>query len=159
MRNSNSRTAAGVINPFRFVMSGAVASASVTNPSANQGILLALQCTGGTSPPIGIGAEWTSAMSGTQTQLSFVPQNYPAASVNQQIRVYEDGESTMLCVGSGYIVEPDDLLMSDASGNGIPYRYASASSGFVWIGARALEYGFPGDPIAVQVYTRPLTKP
>ena len=159
MVNSQSRTAAGTINPFRFVISGAVAAASVTNPAANQGILLALQATGGTAPIIGIGAEWTNAIMGTQWQVNFVPQGFPAAAVNDKIRVYEDGENTILMVGSGYIVEPDDLLVSDASGNGIPLRHATASSGFYWVGARALEYGFPGDPIAVQVYTRPYTKP
>lgn len=158
MMNSNSRTAAGTINPFRFVMSGAVAASSVTNPSANQGILLALQATAN-APIIGIGAEWTTAMSGTLGQINYVPQNFPAAALNDKIRVYEDGESTLLMVGSGQIVEPDDLLKSDASGNALPLNYAAAASGIHWVGARAIEGGFAGDPIFVQVYTRAVTKP
>lgn len=156
MTNSKSRTAAGTINPFVFVQSGAVSASAVAN---SDGILLALQCTGTGVPILGIGAEWTNAMMGTEWQTNFSPQGYPAATVGQKIRVYEDGEDTVMTVGSGYIVEPDDLLISDASGNAVPLRLATAASGTHWVGARAIEYGFAGDPIRVSVYTRPYTKP
>jgi hypothetical protein len=156
MMNSNSRTAVGTINPARFVMSGAAQASLV---AGSNGILLAAQCSGPGVPIIGIGHESTTAMMGTQAQIDFVLQGYPAATVGKPLRVYEDGESTLLVVGSGQIVEPDDYLISDASGNAVPLRYASVAAGIHWVGARAIEYGFAGDPIFVQVYTRAVTKP
>ncbi len=153
-RDIRSRTAAGTINPFRFIQSG------VTAPLANgDTILLALQCTGAGVPILGVAAEWTDNMMGTAWQVALVAQGYPCATVGERLRVYGMGENTILCVGSGAIVEPDDLLVSDASGNAIPLRIASASSGAYWIGARAIEPGFAGDPIQVEVFTVPYTKP
>lgn len=140
MTNSKSRMAYGTINPFTFIQGG------------TGFILGALQCTGGASEIIGIGAEWTNAMMGQAFQTSLVPQGFPAAASGQSIRVYEDGEDTILMVGSGFTVMPDMLLKSDASGNGIPI---TATAGNQWIGARAVEGGVAGDIIRVSVYTRP----
>ena len=141
MTNSKSRVAGGTINPFRFIQ-------------GQPGVMLgALQCTGAGVEIIGIGAEWTNAMMGQQYQTSLVPQGFPAATSGQGIRVYEDGEDTIIMVGSGYTVMPDNLLVSDASGNAIPINLAA--SGVQWIGARAIEAGVAGDPIRVSVLTRP----
>lgn len=140
--NSKSRIAGGTINPFTFIQG---------NPGVELG---ALQCSGPGVEIIGIGQEWTSAMMGANNQTAYLPQGYPAASVNQAIRVYEDGEDTIIMVGSGYTVEPDNLLVSDASGNAIPIVLTDTSK-VQWIGARAIEAGVAGDPIRVSVYTRP----
>lgn len=139
MTNSLSRIAGGTINPFTFIQ-------------GQPGVMLgALQCTGAGVPIIGIGAEWTNAMMGQAYQTTLIPQGFPAATSGQSIRVYEDGENTILMVGSGYTVMPDNLLVSDASGNGIP---VGASAGQQYVGARAIEAGIAGDIIRVQVYTR-----
>ena len=150
-----SRTAAGTINPFRFVQSG------VTSPLADGStVLLALQCTGAGVPIIGIASEWTDNIMGTQWQTTLIPQGYPAAAIGDKVGVYLDSSmDTLLMVGSGFIVEPDDLLISDASGNAKPFNPKSASSGINWVGARAIEGGFAGDVIRVQVYTRAVTIP
>lgn len=138
---SKSRIAAGTINPFRFI---------IGQPNVELG---ALQCTGTGSPIIGIAAEWTNAMMGANNQTSLVPQGFPAALTGQAVRVYEDGEDTIIMVGSGQTVSPDNLLVSDASGNAVPINLAG--SGVQWIGARAIEGGTAGDPIRCSVYTRP----
>lgn len=150
--NSHSRIAAGTINPFRFIQSGATAS-PLPSPCTNNE-LLALQCSGPGVEIIGIGAEWTNAMMGTAVQTQLVPQGFPAATSGQPIRVYEDGEDTIVMVGSGYTVMPDNLLVSDASGNAIPIVLTSTSA-VQWIGARAIEPGVAGDVIRCTVYTRP----
>lgn len=139
--NAKSRIAGGTINPFVFIQG---------NPGVELG---ALQCTGAGVPIIGIGAEWTNAMMGQQYQTTLIPQGFPAATTGQGIRVYEDGEDTIIMVGSGYTVMPDSLLVSDASGNAIPISLAA--SGNQWIGARAIEAGVAGQPIRVSVFTRP----
>lgn len=139
MTNSLSRIAGGTINPFTFIQ-------------GQPGVMLgALQCTGGGVPIIGVGAEWTSAMMGQAIQTTLIPQGFPAAASGQSIRVYEDGENTVMMVGSGFTVMPDDLLKSDASGNAIP---VSTAAGIQYVGARAIEAGVAGDVIRVQVYTR-----
>jgi hypothetical protein len=141
--NSKSRIAGGTINPFSFI---------IGNPGVELGCM---QATGATSASnagaeiIGIAAEWTDQIMGTQQQLSFVPAGYPAATTGQALRVYEEGEDTILMVGSGFTVEPDNLLTSDASGNGIPITLTA--SGPQWVGARAIEAGLPGQPIRVSV--------
>lgn len=150
-QNSNTRIAAGTINPFVFIQSGATGPVP-TEADGNE--LLALQCSGPGVEIIGIGAEWTNAMYGTSVQTALVPQGFPAAVAGKAIRVYEDGESTIIAVGSGYTVQPDNLLVSDASGNAIPI-VLTATSAVQYIGARAIEGGVAGDPIRVQVYTRP----
>lgn len=140
--NSKSRVAGGTINPFRFIQG---------NPGVELG---ALQCSGPGVEIIGVGAEWTNAMMGTQVQTSLVPQGFPAATEGQSIRVYEDGEDTIMMVGSGCTVMNDNLLVSDASGNAVPL--SPTDTGKVnWIGARAIEAGVAGDVIRVSVYTRP----
>lgn len=146
--NAKSRIAAGTINPFTFIQSGAMVT-SVTATQFTGGELTALQCTGAGVEIIGIGAEWTNAMAGAN---NLSPYSMPAATQGQAIRVYEDGEDTVIMVGSGYNVVPDQLLTSDASGNAIPANVATASTG--WIGARAIESGIAGDVIRVSVYTR-----
>lgn len=139
-QNSKSRIAGGTINPFTFIQ-------------GNPGVMLgALQCTGAGVEIIGIGAEWTNAMMGQSFQTTLVPQGFPAATSGQAIKVYEDGEDTIIMVGSGYTVMPDNLLVSDASGNAIPLTIGTNNA---WIGARAIEAGVAGDPIRVSVYTRP----
>lgn len=145
---TNSRIAAGTINPFTFLQSGA------TNPQNNSGQLTALQCSGPGVPIIGIAPEWTNNMMGTQAQQSFAPGGWPAATAGQAIRVYGDGEEALLMVGSGYTVEFDNYLVSDASGNGVPINLTSTSAE-QWIGAQALEAGVAGDVIRVLVYLRP----
>ncbi len=139
-QNSKSRIAGGTINPFVFI---------VGNPGVELG---ALQCAG-SGEIIGIGAEFTNAMMGQNLQPQLVPQGFPAAYVGQGIKVYEDGEDTIIMVGSGQTVQPDNLLISDASGNAKPL--AIGTPGLQWIGARAIEGGAEGDPIRVSVYTRP----
>jgi len=136
-QNSKSRIAGGTINPFVFV---------IGNPGVELG---ALQCAG-SGEIIGIGAEFTNAMMG---QALAPAQGFPAAVAGQGIKVYEDGEDTIIMVGSGQVVQPDNLLVSDASGNAKPI--ALATVGLQWIGARAIEGGVAGDPIRVSVYTRP----
>jgi hypothetical protein len=138
--NSKSRVAGGTINPFVFIQG---------NPGVELG---ALQCTGAGVEIIGIGAEWTNSMMGANQQTTLVPQGFPAATVGQDIKIYEDGEDTIIMVGSGYTVMPDNLLVSDASGNAIPLTVGTNNS---WIGARAIEGGVAGSPIRVSVYTRP----
>lgn len=139
--NSKSRIAYGTINPFTFIQ-------------GKPGVMLgALQCSGPGVEIIGIGAEWTNAMMGQAYQTSLIPQGFPAATTGQAIKVYEDAEDTIIMVGSGYTVMPDNLLVSDASGNAVPINLAA--SGNQWIGARAIEAGVAGDPIRVSVYTRP----
>lgn len=142
---SLSRIAGGTINPFTFII-------------GNPGVILgALQATGEGLPIIGIGAEFTNAMMGQAAQTAYVPQGFPAAISGQAIKVYEDGEDTIIMVGSGQTVQPDNLLTSDASGNAKPASITDA--GLRWVGARAIEGGTAGDPIRVKVYTRPLTVP
>lgn len=152
---NNSRIAAGTINPFTFIQTGAmVASDPTTNPPFTGGELTALQCTGGGVEILGIAAEWTNAMMGTLVQTSLVPQGFPAATKGQGLRVYGDGEETIIMVGSGYTVVPDQLLCSDASGNAIPISSTNTSK-TAWVGARAIEGGVAGDPIRVTVVLRP----
>lgn len=139
MTNSLSRIAYGTINPFTFV---------IGMPGTELG---ALQCTGGGVPIIGVAPEWTNNMMGTAWQTQLIPQGYPAAASGQSIRVYEDGENALLMIGSGFTVEPDNLLVSDASGCGKP---VASAAGQQFVGARAIEPGVAGDIIRVQVYTR-----
>lgn len=146
--NAKSRIAAGTINPFVFIQTGNMVATSAADRFTG-GELTALQCTGAGVEIIGIGAEWTNAMAGAN---NLSPYNMPAATIGQAIRVYEDGEDTVIMVGSGYTVVPDTLLTSDASGNAIPANVATAST--QWIGARAIEAGVAGDVIRVSVYTR-----
>ncbi len=148
---NNSRIAAGTINPFTFIQTGAMVSSI---PNAANGELTALQCTGGGVEILGIAPEWTNAMMGTPVQTSLVPQGYPAAVAGQGIRCYGDGEEALLMVGSGYNVVQDQLLMSDASGNGIPIS-ATNTSKLAWVGARSIEAGQAGDVIRVTVVLRP----
>lgn len=149
--NSHSRIAAGTINPCRFVQTGNMA-AIPAGADGNQ--LLALQCTGAGMEIIGIGAEWTNAMMGTAIQTGLVPQGFPTAAAGDTIRVYEDGEDAMIFVGSGQTVQPDNLLVSDASGNAVPLNPASARTNAQYVGARALEAGVAGNFIRCQVFTR-----
>lgn len=142
--NSKSRIAGGTINPFSFIQ-------------GNPGVMLgALQCTGAGVEILGIAPEWTNTIMGTQNQVSNVPQGYPAAVAGQGIRVYEDGEDCMVMVGSGYTVMPDNLLVSDASGNAIPLTIGTNTN---WIGARAIEAGVAGDVIRCSVVIRPPYNP
>lgn len=151
-QQTNSRVAAGTINPFTFIQSGAmVASDATSNPPFTGGELTALQCSGAGIEILGIGAEWTNAMMG---QVLAPAQGFPCATKGQGIRVYGDGEETIIAVGSGYTVAPDQLLISDASGNAIPLVPTSTSL-VQWIGARAIEGGVAGDPIRVTVVLRP----
>jgi len=143
---TNTRIAAGTINPFTFLQSGANVTGVANNP--NQVELQALQCTGAGVEIIGIGAEFTNAPNG----LVGGPSTVPAATTGQQIKVYGDGEETIIMVGSGYNVVQDQLLTSDASGNAIPANVATAST--QWIGARAIEAGIAGSPIRVSVVLR-----
>jgi len=151
---TNSRVAAGTIGPFKFIQTGAmVASDPTSNPPFTGGELTALQCTGAGVEILGIGAEWTNAMMGTLIQTSLLPQGFPAATKGQGIRVYGDGEETIIMVGSGYNVVNDQLLVSDASGNAIPLN-PTATTPVQWIGARAIEAGIAGDVIRVSVVLR-----
>lgn len=141
--NSKSRIAGGTINPFTFIQG---------QPGVELG---ALQCSGPGVEIIGVGAEWTNAMMGANNQPTVTPQGYPAAVSGQAIKVYEDGEDTIMMIGSGYTVMPDNLLVSDASGNAIPINLGATRTTAQWIGARAIEAGVAGDVIRVSVYTRP----
>jgi hypothetical protein len=143
--NAKSRVAAGTINPFTFIQTGNM----VSSASLDASMLTALQCSGSGVEIIGIGAEWTNAMAGANNAS---PYSLPAATIGRPIRVYEDGEDTIVMVGSGYNVMWDQLLTSDASGNAIPANVSTAST--QWIGARAIEAGIAGDVIRVSVYTR-----
>lgn len=135
---NNSRIAGGTINPFSFLQ---------PNPGVELG---ALQCSGPGVEIIGIAGVYTNRMQG---QDGAPAQGYPAATVNQPILVYGDGEETILMVGSGYTIEPDNLLVSDASGNGIPLD-PTTTTPVQWVGARAIEGGVSGDPIRVTVVLR-----
>lgn len=145
---TNSRVAAGTINPFSFIQTGNMLTVNGSNE------LLALQCTGPGVEILGIAAIWTDNLMGTQQQLNFAPQGYPAAVSGEGLMVWGDGNETIVMVGSGYTVEPDNLLGSDASGNAIPIS-ATNTSKTAWIGARAIEGGVAGDPIRVTVVLRP----
>lgn len=143
-----SRRAYGTINPMRFVQDA---------PGIINGIL---QCSGTGVPIVGIAWESITAMPGTFAQTTYVPQNYPAAASGTDMRLYEEnGMETMIIVGSGATVVPNQLLVSDASGNARGLDIASASSGTHWIGGQAIEGGVAGDPIRVQVRMFPYTKP
>ena len=133
--NSKSRVAGNTINPFSFI---------IGQPGVELG---ALQCTG-SGEIIGIGAEFTMAMMG---QALGPVQGFPAAYAGQGIKVYEDGEDTVIMVGSGQTVSPDNLLVSDGSGNAAPLNLAGVGNKFY--GARAIEGGAAGDVIRVSVYT------
>lgn len=149
MDNTLSRIAYGTINPMRFVQDA---------PGIING---ALQCSGSDVPIVGIAVEAITAMPGTLAQTTYVPQNYPAAASGQGIRIYgENGPETMVIVGSGVSVVPNQLLVSDASGNAVGLDLAGASSGVKWIGARAIEGGDAGNPIRCQPFSyRSYTKP
>lgn len=138
-QNSKSRVAGNTINPFSFI---------IGQPGVELG---ALQCTG-SGEIIGIGAEFTMAMMGQTLAPS---QGFPAAYAGQGLKVYEDGEDTVIMVGSGQVVAADNLLLSDASGNAKPLSL-TPGGGLQWVGARAIEPGNAGDPIRVSVYTRPI---
>jgi len=149
MDNTLSRIAYGTINPMRFVQDA---------PGIVNG---ALQCSGPDVPIVGIMVEATNAMMGTAVQTNLVPQGYPAAASGQGCRIYgENGPETMVIVGSGVTVVPNQLLVSDASGNAVGLDIASASAGVKWIGARAIEGGDAGNPIRCQPFSyRSYTKP
>lgn len=136
---TNSRIAGGTINPFSFIMG---------NPGVELG---ALQCSGGTAEILGISAVYTNAMPG---QTGAPAQGSPAATIGQAVQVWGDGEETIVMVGSGYTVSPDQLLISDASGNAIPL-VATSTAAEQWIGARSIEGGTPGNPIRCTVNLRP----
>lgn len=142
--NSLSRIAYGTINPFRFVQDA---------PGILNG---ALQATGGGVPIVGIAQEWTDNIMGTNWQTQFTPQGYPAAASGEPLRLYQDFDmNAMILVGSGFNVLPNQLLVSDASGNAVPINLAT--QGTQWIGARAIEGGTAGTLIRCQVYTTPYT--
>lgn len=149
MDNTLSRIAYGTINPMRFVQDA---------PGIING---ALQCSGVGVPIVGIAVEAITAMPGTAWQQALVPQNYPAAASGNGIRIYgENGPETMVIVGSGQTILPNQLLISDASGNAVGLDIASASAGVKWIGGRAIEGGDAGNPIRVQPFSyRSYTKP
>lgn len=143
-----SRIAYGTINPMRFVQA---------QPGVINGII---QCSGPGVPIEGIAWESIIAMPGTQTQTTLVPQNYPAAASGSFMRLYEmGGMETMLIVGSGQTIYPNQFITSDASGNGVGLDIGATTSGTKWIGAKAIEGGDAGNPIRVEVYTVPYTKP
>lgn len=146
MDNTLSRVAYGTINPMRFVQDA---------PGIVNG---ALQCTGAGVPIVGVAVEAVNAMPGTAWQPA---QNYPAAASGQGIRIYgENGPETMVIVGSGVTVVPNQLLTSDASGNAVGLDYATTASGIKWVGGRAIEGGDAGNPIRVQPFSyRAITKP
>ena len=75
--------------------------------------------------------------------------------LREPLAVHGDGEQCLLVVGSGYTVMPDNDLVSDASGNGIPLSLTTSSQ---YIGARAIEGGVAGDPIRVTVTLRDATR-
>jgi hypothetical protein len=134
---NNSRVAGGTIQIASFIQG---------NPGVQLG---ALQCSGAGVEILGIAQEFTNAMMG---QALAPAQGFPAATVGQHIRVYGDGEETVVIVGSGYTIMPDNLLTSDGSGFAIPITLGATTQ---WIGARAIEAGLPGDPIRVTVVLRP----
>lgn len=130
-----SAIAAGNINICTFV---SAAPSNVLNS--------VVQCSGGsTQGIIGIAQEHTNQMAGT---LGTVPAL--AASVGQPISIRQlqdlGMQDVLLCVASGYTVEPGNSLGSDASGNGYP---AALGSG-VPIGAIAIEAGVAGQYIRVE---------
>lgn len=140
MDRSLSKIAYGTINPFRFVQDA---------PGIVNGVL---QCSGTGVPISGISAEWVDNMMGTRWQTAFVPQGYPAAASGEPLKVFEDGSmDALIMVGSGATVVPNQMLVSDASGNA---RGATIGGGGQWVGAKAIEGGVAGDPIRVMVYTR-----
>jgi len=144
--NTLSRIAYGTVNPMRFVQDA---------PGIQGG---ALQCSGAGVPIIGIAHESIASMPGTPWQTQFVPQNYPAAASGQPFRLYGVVDmNTMVIVGSGQTVLPNQLLVSDASGNAAPLNLGTA--GLKWIGARAIEGGVEGNPIRCEVYLTPITVP
>lgn len=134
---NNSRRAGGTIQIASFIQG---------NPGVELG---ALQCSGAGVEILGIAQEFTNAMMGQTGQPA---QGYPAATVGQDIKVYGDGEETVVIVGSGYTIMPDNLLTSDASGFAIPITLGATTQ---WIGARAIEAGLPGEPIRCTVVLRP----
>lgn len=143
---TNSRIAGGTIYPFSFIQRFVGTVPAGPNPAE----LLCLQCSGSGVEIIGIAQEWTNQPWGLAGQTA--GNQLPAATVGQSLRVYGDGEETILMVGSGFNVVEDDLLTSDASGYGIPANVATASTN--WIGARALENANAGTPCRVTVQLR-----
>lgn len=146
-RASLSRMAYGDVNPMRFVM------------AAPGQFLGALQATAN-AQVIGISQIGVNNMPGTPWQTQFVPQMYPAAASGQGFQLYEEDDwDTMVVVGSGFTVLPNQWLISDASGNARPINTATVGSGLYWVGAQSIEPGVAGDPIRVKVTTFPLTIP
>ncbi len=131
---SNSRTAGGTINIASFVMN---------QPGVELG---ALQCSAG-GIPVGIAQEGPHGMPG-----AFGPagaSTLVAAQAGQPFRVYCNGEPALLTLGiSG--CNPDDFLVSDASGNALPVVLTNSSSA-QWVGARAVEGGVAGSIIRAVV--------
>ena len=136
-----SRIAGGNINICTFLIS---------NPTAP--LLGCLQATGGNAPLLGIAQEFTNQMAGTlgtTPALAAIAGQPVAVRTNQDIGL----QDVLLCIGSGYTVEPDNLLISDASGNGIPLNITSSRTTAQWIGAIAIEAGLPGQYIRVTPVT------
>ena len=134
-----SKIAGGNINICTFVQ---------TDPAAPMNGCI--QCTGGNVPILGIAQEFTNQMAGTQGVTPAL-----AASKGQPIAIRDNApgdigmQDVLLCVGSGYTVEPDNYLVSDASGNGIPLSITSSRTTAQYVGAIAVEAGTPGSYIRV----------
>lgn len=150
-----SRIAAGTILPSRFVQSGAVAATPTGVTGTN--MLLALQCTGPGVEILGIAHESTNIMMGTLTQTTLIPV-VPLATAGQPLGIWTEGAECVLYVGSGANVTCDQLLVSDASGNGVPLT-ATGSSPVRWVGARAIESGTANQLIRVKVVNYPFGAP
>jgi len=138
----------GTINPMRFVQAA---------PGIINGVL---QATGSSVPLLGIAWESVTAMMGTYAQTTFTPQGYPAAASGDKLRLYEqEGMETMVIVGSGVTIVPNQFLTSDGSGNAVGVNPLTIAAGAYWIGGEAIEGGVAGDPIRVAVRRFCYTKP
>jgi len=131
--NNRNFTAGGNINVCRFV-----------TPSVNSDFTV-IQATA-TTLPIGIsqmGQKGPPGVSGVTDDL--------AAASGDTLRVYGQGEETLLELGSGGI-QAGQYLQPDANGKGVA---APFTTGTIYIGAYALESGSAGEKVRVQVLRFP----
>lgn len=136
----SSRVGSGTVQPSTFVsfMTGTASTGDVVAGYRVQ------QTVATGTPIIGISQEGTRyAPTDEQINASAGGATGAAGYTGDQIKVYALGDICMLSIGS--TVTPQQLLMTNASGQGVP------ATGSANIGAQAIEGGTSGDLIRVMV--------
>jgi hypothetical protein len=130
------RMAGGTIYPSRFV------AKQTGNPYR------VIQASADTDQVIGISDHRSKYLAG----MFGVSAPYPAAELDDGVRVYGDGETTLLEAGAAFTA--DEYLVSDSSGRGV--RNLLGDAAVKGIGARAIESATAaGQLVKVQVHIQP----